>query len=120
MTELEELIQTAKRALGDAFVKIDRGSALLVSDAPARGLFTENAKAALEAEFILAEDRGLAYLTPRLYGVPERLRRVYVDILKSEGDRRERLIRQSLAECLRQKNADEAAFMQRLFDGERD
>ncbi len=115
MTELENLIQTARSALGNAFVKIDRGSALLVSDAPARGLYTETAKAALSADYLQEESRGLVYLTPRLKNVPERLRRVYIDILKSENEKRERLIRQALAECLRLKNADEAAFMQEML-----
>lgn len=98
-----------------AFLRLDRGEALFVCDAPRRGIFL---CAGWEEEFEIAERNGLLFLTPRLTFVPLRLRQTYLRMLKAMPAARERLIRQTLAECLRLKNGEEIAFMDQLYKEE--
>lgn len=97
-----------------AFVRIDRGSALFVSDAPRHGFAASPSLAAL---FMLRQEKQLLFLSPRLTDVPEALRALYLRLLKADPVPRDRMLRQALAECLRLHRAEEAQFLERIFEG---
>lgn len=116
--EKDRLTRVARDALCPlgAFVRIDRGGALFVSDAPRRGAEIPNA---LEAEFEARISGGLMYLTPRLARVPERLRGVFLCAMKADGAEREVLLRKAFAESMRLHCAEEIAFFTKIWEDER-
>ena len=116
--EKSRLTQIARDALTPlgAFVRMDRGDALLVSDAPRRG--AEIPKA-LEADFETRLSGGLLYLTPRLTRIPQRLRGIFLSAMKADAEERETLLRKALAESMRLRNADEIEFLTKIWEDER-
>ena len=110
---LKDAALAALRPCG-AFVRADRGSALFVSDAPRHGVA---AVPSLEALFTLRWDGNLLFLSPRLPDVPEALRGLYLQLLKAAPAVRDRALREALAECLRLHRAEDARFLERIFEG---
>ena len=110
---LKDAALAALRPCG-AFVRADRGSALFVSDAPRHGV---TAIPALEALFMLRFQGNLLFLSPRLPDVPEALRALYLRLLKAAPETRDRALCEALAECLRLHRAEDARFLERIFEG---
>ena len=94
-------------------MKVDRGDALFVTDAPRRGGLDAST---LEAFFEIRTANALAYLTPRFDSVPPRLKNAYLQILKSERSIRDVLIRKTLAESMRLHAREEIHFMNKLLE----
>ncbi len=110
---LKDAALAALRPCG-AFVRADRGRALFISDAPRR---RATAIPSLEALFTLHCEGGLLFLSPRLPDVPEALRGLYLRLLKAAPEARDRALREALAECLRLRRAEDARFLERIFEG---
>lgn len=110
---LKKVAAEALRPCG-AFVRIDRGGALFVSDAPRYGI---SSAPSLEALFTLRPQGGLLFLSPRLPDVPEALRNLYLRLLKAAPEIRDRLLREALAEALRLHHTEETQFFKQIFEG---
>lgn len=94
----------------DAFVRLDRGKALFVSDWPLRCPgFTLEA-----AEFSVEIRDGLARITPRFTGAPEALKSDLLRIYKSP-ELTDKRLRQRLALALRLGRTDESAYLNKLL-----
>ncbi len=111
MYTLNELSDLLRRLVPrEAFVRLDRGKALFVSDWPLRcpGFSLE------EKEFLVEIDGGLACITPRFTGAPETLKSDLVGIYKTPelSDKR---LRQRLALALRLGSTDESAYLKKLL-----
>lgn len=108
MRTLEEMRGELETALS-GFVRVSRGEGLFVSDAPRRG------KAyALPLGYTAKEENGLLFISPELKECPEALREFMLGYLKADAAQREKLVRQRLAVALRQKNAEDARFIEML------
>ena len=93
-----------------AFVRIDRGEALFVSDAPRRIAHTIE----LPSEFTFIVKNGLMYIKPVFSDVPESLRDFYLIYIKAGAVQQDRLRRMKLSECMRLKLPDEISFLNAL------
>lgn len=99
-----------------AFVRVDRGGALFVSDAPARGADMD-VRARLErAGFVVSVEAGLMRVTPALDDAPYELRAVCVKWLKADGARAERIAREALAVAMRLHDAASVAYLKPLLE----
>lgn len=116
--EINRLYRLARDELqsSGAFLRTDRGECLFVSDAPRRGYA---AFAPLEAEFECRVTNGLLYLAPRLTGVPQSLRAVYLSLLKTNGAAREAILRKTLAKSMRLHNTEEIEYLNKIWEDER-
>lgn len=116
--ERKYLYGIAEKALlnaSGAFLRIDRGDALFISDAPRRG--AENFDA-LDTDFECRVRDGLLRLTPRFPHVPESLRPFYLNLMKSGGAEREFRLRKALAENMRLHKALEIEFLTKIWEEE--
>ena len=114
MLDAEEYRARVKAHLpGGAFLRLDRGEALFVSDAPRFGVFD------VEIEGFATETKGeLTFITPLYSDAPDGIRPIMTALIKADGDKRERLIRQNLAVCMRKKDAQGRAFLEKLLKEE--
>ena len=94
----------------EAFIRLDRGKALFVSDWPLRcpGFALE------EKEFSVEICGGLARITPRFTGAPEALKSDLLQIYKSP-ELTDKRLRQRLALALRLGRTDESAYLNKLL-----
>ncbi|MBR3928717.1 MAG: hypothetical protein IKJ65_06935 [Clostridia bacterium] len=113
---LEEYKEMAEQALKDtgAFLRVSRDEGLFVTDAKRRGADVNALKKRLPG-FSFSEKEGLVYLTPN-YGFSSEANSACTMILKSDADKRERLIRTHLAAAMRSKNKEEIALFERFFE----
>lgn len=115
MKTLEDYREEIKARLPEnAFLKVDRGSALFVSDAPTR---RTDCDIRIEG-WKCRPDKGLLYITPALHEVPEAIRDVYIHTLKRGKAENQKEIRQRLACCMRSKQKEETAFLNDLLERE--
>lgn len=103
--ELEAIVKPS-----GAFVRLDRGDALFVTDAPRRG----QVEPALPEGWNGRCENGLLLATPD-YGVPEVSGAFITKYLKSSPETADKLARQALAVALREKNTAAAAFISELI-----
>ncbi len=100
----------------DSFLHVDRGSALFVSDAPRRCAGFEAARL---TDYQVHEENGLLYITPIYDQAPQGAGVALNALLKSDDERRDRIIRQNLALSMRLKRQTEIRFWEKLlFEGE--
>ncbi len=116
MTRLDEYRQDLRSKLPHgSFLRLDRGEALFVSDAPRLGI--EIDPESLSGYQVKIEDK-LMYITPSFIEAPEKLREMLIHCLKSEGIQKERLLRMNLAKALREKDQVCTDFLQAILDEE--
>lgn len=97
-----------------AFLRLDRGDSLFVTDAP-RFLPEKNLQIPGYSTLLAG---GILHITPVFEDIPTSLRDVMVRILKAEDEDRDRLIRTHLALALRQRDAQSAKILDELLKGE--
>ncbi len=97
-----------------AFLRISRGKGLFVTDAKRRNADMEMLKEKLPS-FTFSEKDGLIYLTPD-YGYSIDTNGIYTEILKSDGEKREKLIRQNLSKAMRLKNQEQIELFKLLYE----
>ena len=95
-----------------AFLRLDRGSALFVTDAPR----LEPGFGIRDRAWQVRQDNGLLYITPVFDGIPADERQAFAASLKLMGERRQKLLRQRLALNMRLKKQEEAHFLSALLD----
>ena len=93
-----------------AFLRVDRGNALLVTDI----LRIKEEGISLPPGYIAYTEGGLMHITPIYDFAPESLASFVTLVLKADGRNRDRLIRQRLALSLRLKNSTEIRFLTEL------
>jgi len=103
--ELEALVKPF-----GAFVRVDRGDMLLVTDAPRRYA----GDVALPEGWQARTDNGIMRVTP-CYDAPEELSGFITRFLKSAPETADRLARQALAVALREKNTEQVQFISQLI-----
>ena len=95
-----------------AFLKLDRGDALFVTDAPLRkkdfSLFCDGYECAVR--------NGLMYISPSEGSAPGALAAALPEIYKYPSGRCNKPLRQRLAVALRTHNGDEARYLRALMD----
>ncbi len=91
-----------------AFLRVDRGDALLITDAPLRADRTP----LLPDDYETVSDGRLMRITPKLTLLPEEARPCYIAYLKTKD---EKPLRQCLALCLRYHYAEAAARLERML-----
>ena len=102
----------------DSFLRVDRGQALFVSDAPRR--HPEYKAIALEGFQIRAEN-DLLYITPIYDQAPESVTAVLTALLKSDSEQKDRIIRENLALNMRLKRQREIEFWKKMLsEGEKE
>ena len=113
---LDELRKKAEEALNgtDAFLRVSRSDGLFVTDAKRRNADMDELKEKL-SDFSIIEKEGLLYLTPD-YGLSDETSAIYTEILKSSGEKKEKLIRQSLSAAMRSKNAEQTELFGILYE----
>lgn len=113
---LDDYRKEAEEALKGtgAFLRISRGEGLFVTDAKRRNA-DMNALGERLSSFAVSEKDGLVYLTPD-YGFSEETNAIYTDILKSDGEKKEKLIRQNLASAMRLKNQEQIELFAFLYE----
>ena len=113
---LDDYKMCAGNALKDtgAFLRVSRGEGLFVTDAKRHGADMEMLKEKLPS-FAFSEKDGLVYLTPD-YGFSSETNLIYTEILKSSGERQEKLIRQNLSKAMRTKNKEQIALFGCLYE----
>ena len=96
----------------EAFVRLDRGEGLFVSDYPLRCPgFTLT-----DPEFTAEIAGGLAHIKPCFAGAPETLKKDLDGIYKSAPNLMNKRLRQRLALAMRLGEADESAYLNELLD----
>ena len=113
---LDELRKKAEEALNgtDAFLRVSRSDGLFVTDAKRRNADMDVLKEKL-SDFSINEKDGLLYLTPD-YGLSDETSAIYTEILKSSGEKKEKLIRQSLSAAMRSKNSEQTELFGILYE----
>ena len=91
-----------------AFLRIDRGGALFVSDAPMRS----GKLPVLPDEYETDSDGRLMRITPKLNGLPEEAKPHYISYLKTKDDAS---LRRALSLCMRAHNTEAAARLERML-----
>ena len=111
MYTLKELSDLLRRLVPrEAFVRLDRGKSLFVSDWPLRCPgFTLD-----ETEFMVEIRDGLARITPRFADAPETLKSDLLEIYKTP-ELTDKRLRQRLALALRLGRVDESAYLETLL-----
>lgn len=113
---LEELKKTAEDALKGtgAFLRVSRNEGLFVTDASRHGVPIEQIIERLPG-FVIREEGGLCYLTPG-YGFTDEINDACTQILKSEKEKREKLIRTNLASAMRKKDPQLIKLFQTYYE----
>lgn len=93
-----------------AFVRVDKGNGLFVTDAPRRA----GEIPALPEGFSAITENGIMHITPDFEDVPEGLKVFALEFLKGDAGVKERLLRQNLAVMMRLKDAEGAEFLRNL------
>lgn len=114
VVELREKALEAIRDTG-AFLRLSRSDDLFVTDAPRKTTDIENLQKRLENEFRVRLDGGLMYLTPHFPDQTEKFSKTLVSLLKETGEKREKLLRNSLAEAMRLKNTKEIEILTNIL-----
>ena len=100
-----------------AFLRISRKEGLFVTDAPARMKCAKALKEALSEEFHSVIIGKCMYITPDFHTDTAASNEI-LEILKSEPQKRNVLIRQSLAKAMRNKDEINKAIFEELLKGE--
>lgn len=109
-----------KKVAGEAlhgtgsFLRISRDEGLFVTDAKRRNADMNCLKEKL-ATFKITEKNGLVYLTPD-YGFSDETNELLTLIIKSSGEKREKLIRQNLAQAMRLKKQEQISILKALYE----
>ncbi len=94
-----------------AFLKVDRGDSLFVSDAPRRiSGFILDVKG-----YRTCTENGLIFITPLFEDAPESAKKTLIRYLKAANAGKTRIIRQQLALALRTGHIDEIDFWERFM-----
>lgn len=101
-----------------AFLRISRTDGLFVSDLPRKKADIDGFIKSLNNAFEVKTDHGLLYLTPVFPEFSHQFQSILVSILKENGDKREKLIRNALAVAMRKKNLNEIDFLENILKEE--
>ena len=92
----------------NAFLRIDRGVALFVTDAPMRS----GKPPVLPDEYETSSDSRLLRITPKLNDLPKEAKNHYITYLKTKDDAS---LRRALSLCMRAHNTEAAARLERML-----
>ena len=99
----------------NSFLRVDRGEALFASDAPKRGFEIGDLPG-----FSVRIENGIAHITPLYENAPCSVRPFLTEYLKAQGEKRDRLLRQSLALSMRKGDMEAGAYLKTLLEKETD
>lgn len=113
--EYREIAQDAIAGTG-AFLRLSRTDELFVTDLPRRLPGFSKVCEVLGDTFEIRTENDLMFLSPALSGFETEFRKLLVCILKAEGEKREKLVRNALAVALRLKRPEEAEILNKILE----
>ena len=101
-----------------AFLRISRGAGLFVSNAPVKMDSVGHLIASLSDEFDILEIGSLLYFTPKFSFRNPCLKDVLIEIMKAEPAKKDKLVRQSLAKAMREKDHEAKEIFESILKGD--